>query len=218
MPVYCETALNPLATFPAEPVNTITSFVPAILGVLALVYLIRNQHKNPVAYTLAVLTILTGLGSVAWHSMRTELTLLIDWLPGAIYFLVFACFWSYYAAGRYLSVGLGLALFVLVFFIPFPVVQQYRLIILAALVLIAAGLVFATWYRRRAAFGWALGMVGAAVVAVTLRTLDLNVCDIIPVGTHFFWHIFLGIAAYAGVRVIVHLRPDPEAATDRARA
>ena len=216
MPVYCETALNPLATFPAEPVNTITSFVPAILGVLALVFLIRNQHKNPVAYTLAVLTVLTGLGSVAWHSMRTELTLMIDWLPGAIYFLILVCFWSYYAAGRNLSVGLGLALSVLVFFVPFPVVQQYRLIIIAVLVLIAAGLVFATWYRRRAAFAWTLGMVGSAIVAVTLRTLDLNVCDIIPVGTHFFWHIFLGMAAYAGVRVMLHLRPDP--ATDPARA
>lgn len=218
MPVYCETALNPLATFPAEPVNTITSFVPAILGLLALVFLIRNQHKNPVAYTLAVLTILTGLGSVAWHSMRTELTLWIDWLPGAIYFMVFVFFWSYYAASRYLSVALGLLLLVLVFFVPFPVIQQYRLMIPAALLLIAFGLVFATWYRRRAAFGWALGMVAAAIVAITLRTLDLYVCDIIPVGTHFFWHIFLGMAAYAGVRVIVHLRPDPEAAIDRARA
>jgi Ceramidase len=210
MPVYCETALSPLGAFPAEPVNTITSFVPAILGVLALVFLIRHGSRNPVAYVLAVLTLLTGLGSVAWHSMRTPTTLLVDWLPGAIYFLILVFVWSYYAAGRYLSVGLILALSGLVFFVPFPVIIRYRLIIIAVLVAIASGLVFATWLRRRAAFGWALAMVVAAIVAVTARTLDLNVCDVIPVGTHFLWHIFLGGAAYAGVRLIVRLHTAPD--------
>jgi len=207
MPIYCETLLNPLGTFPAEPVNTVTSFVPAILGIMALVYLVRRRYTNPVAYTLAVLTVLTGLGSVAWHSMRTELTLLIDWLPGAVYFVTVVFFWSYYAAGRILSLILSAALFVLAFLVPFPVIQQYRLIIIAALALIAAALVFATWQRRRAAFSWALGMVGGGVAAVALRTLDLNVCDVVPIGTHFFWHIFLGAAAYAGVRMMVRLQP-----------
>jgi uncharacterized membrane protein YeaQ/YmgE (transglycosylase-associated protein family) len=215
MPYYCETALNPLGTFPAEPVNTITSFVPAILGVLALIYLIRNGNRSTVAYTLAVLTLLTGLGSVAWHSMRTPTTLLIDWLPGAIYFLILVFFWAYYAAGRYVGVGLGLAIAVLVFFVPFPVIQQYRLIIIGVLAAIAIGLVVATRLKQREAFNWALGMVGSAIVAVTLRTLDLSVCDVIPVGTHFFWHIFLGFAAYAGVRLIVRLQPEPNAPADQ---
>jgi len=207
MPYYCETALNPLGTFPAEPVNAISSFVPAILGILALVYLIRGGNRNPVAYTLAVLTLLTGLGSVAWHSMRTPTTLLIDWLPGAIYFLILVFFWAKYAAGRYLSIGLLVALAILVFFIPFVVINQYRLIIIAALAIVALALVFGTWQRQREAFAWAAAMVGSAIIAVAMRTLDLNMCDVIPVGTHFFWHIFLGVAAYAGVRMIVRLGP-----------
>jgi len=32
-----------------------------------------------------------------------------------------------------------------------------------------------------------------------------------PIGTHFFWHIFLGFAAYAGVRLIVRLQSEPDA-------
>ena len=44
------------------------------------------------------------------------------------------------------------------------------------------------------AFVWAAAMVGSAIIAVTMRTLDLNTCDVIPVGTHFFWHIFLGVS------------------------
>ena len=103
------------------------------------------------------------------------------------------------------------ALSVLVFLVPFPVIQQYRLIIIGVLVAIAVALVIATRMKQREAFGWALTMVGSAVVAVALRTLDLNVCDVIPVGTHFFWHIFLGFAAYAGVRLIVRLQPEHNA-------
>jgi len=102
-----------------------------------------------------------------------------------------------------------LALSVLVFFVPFPVIQQYRLVIIGVLAAVAIALVVATRLRQREAFGWALGMVGSAIVAVSLRTLDLNVCDVIPVGTHFFWHIFLGFAAYAGVRLIVRLQSEP---------
>jgi hypothetical protein len=139
------------------------------------------------------------------------LTLLIDWLPGAIYFLIVVFFWAYYAAGRYVGVGLGLAVAVLAFFVPFPVIQQYRLIIIGVLVAVAIALVIATRMKQRAALGWALAMVGSAVVAITLRTLDLSVCDFMPIGTHFFWHIFLGFAAYAGVRLIVQLQSEPDA-------
>lgn len=215
LPIYCETALNTLGTFPAEPVNTITSFAPVIFGIFALWFLARNKHTDKVAYTLAVLTVLTGLGSVAWHAMRTELTLFIDWFPGAIYFLTVVFFWTYYAAGRNLSLILLLSFSVLAFLVPFPVIQEYRLIIIAVMVLIAAGLVAATWYRRQDAIKPALWMVGAAFVAVTLRTLDLSVCDAIPIGTHFFWHIFLGLAAYAGVRMVLRLRQGHP--PDRAR-
>ena len=203
LPIYCETALNKLGTFPAEPVNTITSFVPAILGVLALVFLIRNQHTNKIAYALAILTVLTGLGSVAWHSMRTPLTLFVDWLPGAIYLLILVFFWSYHAGGRYLGVLLLIAFSGLAFLVPFSVIHEYRLFIIAGMVTIAAGLLGGTWFRQRRAFAWAAWMMGAALVAVTLRTLDLSVCKAMPIGTHFFWHIFLGGAAYAGVRMII---------------
>lgn len=209
MPYYCETALNTLGTFPAEPVNTYTSFAPVLFGILALAYLIRGRHTDRVAWTLAILTILTGLGSVAWHSMRTEFTLLIDWLPGAIYFVIVAVFWAMNVGGRYVGIVLLVALSALAFLVPFHIIQSYRVVIFSAIILIAVALVVATWVNRRPAFAWTATMIGAAMVALTFRTLDLNVCDTIPVGTHFFWHIFLGLAAYAGVRMMVLVRARP---------
>ncbi len=209
MPYYCETALNALGTFPAEPVNTLTSFAPVLFGILALIYLLRGRHTDGVAWTLAVLTVLTGLGSVAWHSMRTEFTLLIDWLPGAVYFVIVAFFWARHVGGRYVGLALLVALSALAFLVPFHVIQSYRVVIFAAIILIAVALVVATWVTRRAAFAWTAAMIGAAIVALTFRTLDLNVCNTIPVGTHFLWHLFLGLAAYAGVRMMVLLRARP---------
>ena len=208
MPIYCETALNTLGSFPAEPVNALSSFAPVIFGVLALIFLIRNQHTSKIAYTLAVLTVLTGLGSVAWHALRTPLTLFLDWLPGAIYLLIIVFFWAYHAGGRYLGLFLLIALSGLVFLVPFPIIREYRLFIITGMMVIAAGLLVGTWIRKRRAFSSAAWMMGAAAIAVSLRTIDLSVCDTIPIGTHFFWHIFLGLAAYAGVRMMVLLKAD----------
>ncbi len=211
LPTYCETALNTLGTFPAEPVNAITSFVPAILGVLALHYLIRHRHTDTLAYTLAILTILTGLGSVAWHAYRTQFTLVIDAVPGLIYFLLLAFAWAYYVGNRYVAIGLAALLAGMILFTP-PVARQENLILfIAVIVALAAALVIATWFRRPEAFKFGLLAVGSGILAGTLRTLDLSVCDTIPVGIHFFWHIFLGIAAYAGVRLVLILRAKKQA-------
>jgi len=205
VPVYCETALNWLGTFPAEPINTITSFVPVATGLLALLYLLRRRERNAVAYTLAGLTIMTGLGSVAWHATRTSLALTVDALPGVAYFIVIAFFWLYAIGNRWIAVAFSAVFAVMVFLVPR--VEGVFTVFLISVVVTAIGLVVATWYRNRPAFGFAALAVGAGLIAVTMRTLDSRVCDLIPFGTHFLWHVFLGIAAYAGVRLMLLLRP-----------
>ena len=225
LPVYCETSLNTLGSFPAEPVNALTSFAPVIFGAFALLFLIRRGDDGRVAYVLAALTILTGLGSVAWHASRTELALLLDALPGVIYFAMILFFWFYYLGRWYFGLILLAGFVGLMVLLPSGSRHDNQIIVVAVLAAIAAGLLVATWFRKRPAFKFALPMVAFAVIALALRTLDLSVCTTIPVGTHFFWHIFLGAAAYAGVRMVVLLRTDsgpkvemagsPEAPSDR---
>lgn len=208
-PVYCETFLNPLGSFPYEPINTATSLTPVLLGALALVYLLRRGESSRAAYALAGLTILTGLGSIAWHALRTDLMLLLDALPGVIYVIVIIAYWFYYVGARYWGLVV-LALFILAaVFIPSEWGAIKPLIGVLVLIAIAIGLLIATWYRKRHAFKFALPMIAAGIIALILRSLDLQVCDTIPFGIHFFWHIFLGLAAYLGVRMIVLLREDP---------
>ncbi len=208
MPVYCETFLNTTGAFPAEPVNAVTSFAPVIFGALALIVLVRQGHDGRVAYVLAVLTVLTGIGSVAWHALRTELTLVLDALPGLIYFAIILFYWATYLGSRYLGVILLAGLVALLAIVPQPASGVTLAAIVVVLTAIAGGLLVATWRRKRPAFPHALLMVGGAIVALAARTADLSLCSIIPVGTHFFWHIFLGAAAYAGVRMMVRLQAE----------
>lgn len=217
--MYCETWLYPPSAFPAEPINAVTSFVPVVFGALALLFLLRRTDQGYVAYGLAILLLLTGLGSVAWHSFRTDLTLTIDALPGVVYFVVLLLFWVYYLGGRFFGViPIGLIVAIIVFFRP-ESQGEARIVVISIVVALAAGLLAVTWLRKRHAFKFALAMVGCALVAATLRTLDLSVCETIPFGTHPFWHIFLAIASYAGVRMIVILRNvAPEEMQNRANA
>jgi hypothetical protein len=208
LPLYCETSLNPLGNFPFEPLNTYTSIAPVLFGALALIYLLRHRESSRVAYGLAILTILTGLGSIAWHSLRTDLMLLLDALPGVIYVLTITFFWFYYLGARYWGLVVMAVFIAATIFLPSEWSFVKPLIGVLVLVAIAIGLVIATWHRRRSAFKFALPTIIAGIIAVSLRSLDLRICDTIPFGTHFFWHIFLGIAAYAGVRMIVLLREE----------
>jgi hypothetical protein len=47
--------------------------------------------------------------------------------------------------------------------------------------------------------------VALAVVAVTFRTIDLAVCQTIPMGTHFLWHSFLSAGAFSGILALTRL-------------
>lgn len=217
LPIYCETALNPTGAFPAEPVNALTSFFPFITGLLAMWYLWRTGNRSWVPWTLAILTALTGLGSVAWHAHRTPFTLFIDAFPGVIYFCLLVAVWMIHISNRWIALGAGVALAAFIFLVPLSVKQQYMIPMIVFFGLLALSFLFLTWQRQRSALVYALPMVGCGLAAAVLRTLDLHVCDVIPVGTHFFWHLFLGTAAYLGVRMMVVMEANKAAAPAATR-
>lgn len=206
MPVYCETWLYGYGTFPAEPLNAATSLVPVALGILAIILLARRGESVWTAYLLALLLIFTGLGSTAWHATREQVALTADTMPGLAYFAALLLFWVYYLGGRWFGILPLAAIAALIYFL-WPVSRETLFITLGAfIVVLAATLIYVTWRRRRPAFKLALASVGFAALALALRSIDKSVCDTIPFGTHFFWHVFLAAAAYSGVRMMVRLR------------
>jgi hypothetical protein len=49
----------------------------------------------------------------------------------------------------------------------------------------------------------------AATLAVSLvfRSIDMAVCDAVPLGTHFLWHSLNGLALYLLLRAAAAARP-----------
>jgi hypothetical protein len=47
--------------------------------------------------------------------------------------------------------------------------------------------------------------LASALLALVFRTADLLVCPYFPLGTHFLWHIFLSLAAFLGVLVLMEI-------------
>jgi hypothetical protein len=37
---------------------------------------------------------------------------------------------------------------------------------------------------------------GTLAVSLTFRSIDMTVCDALPLGTHFLWHSLNGLALY----------------------
>lgn len=209
-PYYCETALAQATSFPIEPINTWTSLIPVVTGVLALLWLRRHEIHDTAAYILASLAVLTGVGSALWHGLRTGLMLTFDVLPGLAYFLVILLMWPYRLYNRWWAYACVVALFgaVQAAFLFVPTVSRGGppATLFLVITIFAAVLLVLTYKRARAALPWGIVMVGAAALAATFRSIDLYTCTTLPFGTHFLWHTFLALAAYAGVRFLVWLK------------
>jgi len=55
-----------------------------------------------------------------------------------------------------------------------------------------------------AALGGAAILCG--VTAALCRSIDLMVCSVIPIGSHWIWHMMLSLAAYLGIVMLTRMK------------
>jgi hypothetical protein len=51
---------------------------------------------------------------------------------------------------------------------------------------------------------------GLFVLSFTARTLDRPMCDALPIGTHYFWHLLNAAVLFLLVRTVILHAPAPE--------
>lgn len=174
----------------AEPVNALTNL--AFLLAAAVIWpRVRGMPTGQVLYAILALI---GLGSWLFHTHANPLTGLLDVLPIVAFILtyVFAATRDFFGARVWVAAGAALA------FIPYavvltPVFGALPFFDVSAFywpvpVLIAA---YALALRHRApATAQGLG-IGAGILCLSLaaRSVDEALCAVIPLGTHFAWHI-----------------------------
>lgn len=184
---YCE-RLGP--DYWAEPVNAVTN--AAFLIAAAVVW--PRVRGMPRGQALAVVLAAIGVGSYLFHTHATRLTGLMDVLPilGFILLYLYAASRDFLGLSR-LRAGLATAAFLPYAAATVPLWSMVPGLGSSAgympvpvLILLFAALLRGS--APRTARGLAIG-AGILLLSLAFRTLDGPLCDMVPVGTHFLWHI-----------------------------
>lgn len=208
-PIYAETDLN---AFISEPWNAISSLAIALPAVYWAFQLKWNYRQYPFLYFLMPLLFLGGIGSTLFHAFRASKFLLwMDVLPTAVVTLsVGVYFWNKilpykwqvasvmipfvylrFALGDFVSgqLATNLGYFITGFLIFFP------------------SIFFLTKHQFRHYLP-ALVSVIFLSLSLIMRRLDHTVAELIPMGSHFLWHIFSGVGAFYLARFLYLIRKD----------
>jgi hypothetical protein len=228
-PIYCETLSATSASFPVEPMNTISNGVIVMFGLAALYLVVKRAPRAVDLYVLCALLIATGIGSGIWHGFRNREALFWEVQSGLFFLFALVFFWA-----RRLWSYLGAALFLGLFYAGFAYSREYwnstifgfevqRWVAIAPIVILAGiALITQTYmHSKRAAFYSSVAL-SSALVALSFRTMDLTVCAYIPFGTHFLWHSFLSAGGFLGILALLELplvrsaKSAPQPATEPA--
>jgi hypothetical protein len=189
---YCE---RTSAAYWAEPVNALTN----LAFLVAAWVMWRRSEGLPLARALCMVLTAIGVGSYLFHTHANGLTAALDVGPilGFILVYIFAAtrdllrLGPWWAAGAVVAFFPYAALMVPVFTAVMPYLGSsagYAPIPVLILAYAAA-----LWRTSPAtAQGMALGAVILSL-SLTFRTLDAPLCDHVPVGTHFLWHLLNGL-------------------------
>jgi hypothetical protein len=207
--LYCERSD---ASFWAEPLNAATNVAFLIAAGAAFLQWRRAGGRDQSALALTIIVVAVGLGSFTFHTVATRGAVLADVIPIAIFIYGYLLL----ALRRFLHVSPGASLAIVVVFaagaqglaaLAPPRFLNGSVGYLPALVaLIAVALATRDGATRRSL------AVAALVfsVSLALRTADLSVCGVLPIGTHFLWHVLNAAVLYLLLRCAIE-------ATDRAR-
>lgn len=190
---YCE-RLGP--EYWSEPINAVTN--AAFLIAAVVMWLRVRGHGLVLAELLVVILAAIGIGSYLFHTHAEVWAAIADVTPILLFILVY-----FFAVNRdFIGLRPWPALGVTTLFIPYAAatVPLFQLVPglgdsagYAPVPLLI--LIFAFGLRKRmpeTARGMAIGAL-ILMVSITFRSLDEPLCGIIPMGTHFIWHILNGI-------------------------
>ena len=199
--LYCE-RLSP--AFWAEPVNALTNILIFLGGVLGL-RLINQQPKSSMkthARVAASFAIITSIGSFLFHTFADTLTVWLDIAPISFFeitvinfYLLFIFHWAkkiripFLIGFVTLSIGLDLS----------PATQFLNRSLTYFPSLILLGIFSFFLYRKNMhdVAKWTFIGLVSFCLSLTARTLDMTLCDIWPLGTHFLWHSINGMVIFS---------------------
>ncbi|MCF8350675.1 MAG: ceramidase [Bacteroidales bacterium] len=196
-PIYTETNFEHLI---AEPLN----MVPSLLAMIRAIYFLFKIRKEISSYRFLfwgiVLIMLASVGSTLYHGFRSSVVFLImDIAPIVIFMIALSIyFWlkvlkkwwyvlfilipffgirplMFYTMPEHLAINIGYALSGLLIVVP------------------------AVWYLKKSDWKYGRVILYAVIfflVALFFRQADAFEPPLLPVGTHFLWHVLSAFGTY----------------------
>ncbi|MGE0754130.1 MAG: hypothetical protein AB7L92_03120, partial [Alphaproteobacteria bacterium] len=166
----------------------------------------RGMHDTAV-FSLTVMIAVIGMGSALFHLFANYITMLADVAP-----IVFFVIYYLWVAQRTLlnmssmQAALGLCAFFFFSWLMGKAPDAYSFNgSIAYFPCIMALMVVAALLKKRSHPATRLLVRASAllIVSLTFRSIDMQLCDTLPIGTHFLWHILNGTVLYTLTRAIL---------------
>ncbi len=201
-PVYAESDFK---HFIVEPWNCVTAFMFLAIVIYWYIKLKSRLSQMPFMSFALVMLSIGGIGGGLYHGLRSSnWFLLMDFLP--IVILVFSTgilFLNKLYGKPLLTWGIILGLFLIHQAMwhlvgPGPFMVNVGYVFLASVVVVPSTI----WAKRTNFFAiksliWAVILF---VIALSFRILDKYY--LLPMGTHFLWHVFGGLSSHAIIEYI----------------
>ena len=188
---YCERID---ASFWSEPLNAVTN----VVFLMAAIWVLRRKELNNKARALAFILGMIGIASFLFHSVATAWAGALD----VLFILLFTLLYIFVATEDFLGLSRRSALVVTLGYFPFSVVVEWLtlpLTFLGSTRIYIPILVLISLYSLILNKKFPDVSKGLAVAALLLtismfaRSVDLPLCETIPIGTHFLWHVINAI-------------------------
>ena len=196
--IYCE-RLEPGLW--AEPLNAITNLAFIIAGFFALKLAQDEKALDWRSSLLITLIFAMGIGSGLFHTFAMTWAMMADVMPILAFQIVFLSVYTTRVIGLHCKWGIViLGLFFATMYASMRLPREWlngSLEYAPALIFVTA---FGLYHLKNATREkWGLLVVsGVFIVSMTMRSIDMSVCEALPIGTHFLWHCLNAVVANAG--------------------
>jgi hypothetical protein len=202
MDAYCE-RVGPWLL--AEPLNAVSNISFLLAAWAAWVLAKRTGALSAGVRALIAIAASVGIGSILWHTYPVMSTLILDIVPILMFLIWYIWLYTRNVIGmRSLFAVASVAAFLLATFLAVPyagVLHGAPVYTPGLMVALVLGVFHAA--ERTVARFTLLAAAGVYLAALFFRTIDNEVCPVLPIGTHFLWHLLIGLVTYLAIRTLI---------------
>lgn len=205
--IYCERID---ASFWSEPLNALTNLA-FIIAAFALHRKAKSMLENSLAIKWLTCFIFTiGIGSALFHTFANRITMLMDVIPILLFLLSYIVIfirqvWQYSNFYTAFTLAIFILMSYLTGFLPDNLQLNGTIGYMPALIFLS--IFTASCYTlSQQAFRYLLTASLLLICSMTARTIDMDICSLWPIGTHFLWHILNGAVLYFACLGLIYTR------------